>query len=65
MTNNTEIQIETKLMPFSISFAWKNKSVKVELKNGEDVFIFAQGLAIFLDRYNIEYTLSEHEIIND
>lgn len=41
--------------PFSLAFKWDEKSVTIELKNGNDIFKLAQGFMKFLDENEIEY----------
>ena len=41
---------------FSISFSWKNTSITITLKNGEDVLKLASAYKNLLRGSNIEYT---------
>jgi len=45
----------TQPLPFSLGFSWKDKSVSISLKNGNDVFKLANGFMEWLDKNEIEY----------
>ena len=54
--------IELQPIPFGITFTWKDKNVRITLKDGEDVIKLAKEFAIFLDNAKIEYTLQMNNI---
>jgi hypothetical protein len=60
-TNSMEQEkIETiQLMdiPFSISFTWKDETIRVELENGEDVLKFATIFSNMLTANNIPHKI--------
>ena len=45
--------------PFSVSFSWIQKNIKVQLDNGEDVLKLAQMFSNFLTNNNISNTIFE------
>lgn len=49
----------TKIIPntFSVTFSWKNKSVDISLKEGNDVFKLATAFMNWLDSNDIEYDI--------
>lgn len=52
---NEEIkEQETTVEPWGIQFTWKDKSVKITLKNGEDMFKIAEMLSALLKSNGIE-----------
>ena len=46
-------------MPFSITFTWKEKSIKITLQNGEDILKIAEAFKILLDEIEVSYIVSE------
>ena len=43
--------------PFSLRFNWKDKSVDIVLKNGNDIFKLANAFMEWLDSNKIEYNV--------
>lgn len=46
--------------PFSVTFSWKEKIIKVQLDNGEDVLKLAEVFSKMLIRNDIQNTITEH-----
>jgi hypothetical protein len=46
-------------MPFSITFTWKEKSIKITLQNGEDILKIAEAFKIVLDEIEVPYIYTE------
>lgn len=62
---NEEIKEETMAIepePFSVTFTWKDKSISVTLKNGEDLLRVAQMLSSLLTAYGIQNELEEKSV---
>lgn len=45
--------------PFSVTFSWKEKRIKVQLDNGEDVLKLAEIFSNMLTNSNIPNTITE------
>jgi hypothetical protein len=45
--------------PFSVTFSWKEKQIKVQLDNGEDVLKLAEIFSNMLTNNNIPNTITE------
>lgn len=45
--------------PFSVTFSWKEKRIKVQLNNGEDVLKLAEIFSNMLTNNNIQNTITE------
>ena len=45
--------------PWGVQFTWKDKSVKVTLKNGEDLIKVAEMISVLLTANGIENTLED------
>ena len=45
--------------PFSISFYWKEKTIRITLQNGEDIFKIAEAFKIVLDEIEVPYIFTE------
>lgn len=48
--------------PFGVTFTWKDKSISVTLKNGEDLLRVAQMLSSLLTAYGIQNELEEKSV---
>jgi hypothetical protein len=59
-----KMSINLEPIPFGITFTWKNKDVKITLKNGEDVIKLGREFANFLDKIHIEHTVEMSNIEN-
>ena len=46
-----------KQYPFSVSFTWEDKNIKVQLDNGEDVLKLAKLFSDYLTNNNIPNTI--------
>jgi hypothetical protein len=55
MENQTVINLRP--VPFGITFTWKEKEIRITLKDGEDVLKLAREFANFLDQTKIEYEI--------
>jgi hypothetical protein len=61
MNDTNKIGINIPPNPFSISFAWQNASVTVELKNGEDILKLAHILSLMLTENGIEHKVKQQD----
>jgi hypothetical protein len=52
-------------MPFSITFTWKEKSIRITLQNGEDILKIAEAYKIMLDEIEVPYVYTEKNDNND
>ena len=59
--DDEQIAISTVVDPFEISFHWENRSAKVTLKRGEDVFQLMRIYTSALENAGIEY-IEESEV---
>lgn len=44
--------------PFNITFNWNKESIKIQLTNGEDLFKIAYLFSKFLDKNDINHTIT-------
>ena len=63
--NRYKIQLNQPVRPFSISFYWNKKSVRITLQNGEDIFKIAEAFKIMLDEIEVPYIVTEKNDNND
>ena len=52
-------------MPFSITFTWKEKSIRITLQNGEDILKIAEAYKKMLDEIEVPYVYTEKNNNND
>jgi hypothetical protein len=53
------------LEPFSITFSWKDQSMKIQLQNGEDILKLAKLFSDILQANGIVNTIEFKTITND
>jgi hypothetical protein len=54
---NSDTILKLKPLPFSVSFTWEDKNIKVQLDNGQDVLKLAKLFSDYLTNNNIPNTI--------